>query len=115
MVQLLGEDIAPRSPNNLPSQALKSFKGRTRYVYLREKSKVEPNSNFPPKFSICKLLYFPKGTMNEKEERGLESVGGKKFPRYGIKEWGKIKKELPSNSNTSATGFSKTKPVTGQA
>ena len=52
--------------------------------------------------------------MNEKEERGLESVGGKKFPHYGIKEWGKIKKELPSNSNTSATGFSKTKPVTGQ-
>ena len=37
---------------------------------------------------------------------------GKNFPRYGIKEWGKIKKGLLSNSNTNATDFSKNKPVT---
>ena len=48
-----------------------------------------------------------------KERRDVWRVWeGKNFPRYGIKEWGKIKKELLSNSNTNATDFSKNKPVT---
>jgi len=39
--------------------------------------------------------YFPKGTMNEGEERCLESVGGKKVPSLWNQRVGQNKKGTP--------------------